>query len=74
VNRFSDYKNVQCVGFTEGPTVLATDRALSLRRAVNSCNFILNTLKMNFKQIGVSSGQDTIENPQRRRVVITLTD
>ncbi len=74
VNKYSDYKNVQCVGFTEGPTVLATDRALSLRRAVNSCNFILNTLKMNFKQIGVSSGQDTIENPQRRRVVITLTD
>jgi CshA-type fibril repeat protein len=74
VNRFSDYKNVQCVGFTEGPTVLATDRALSLRRAVNSCNFILNTLKMNYKLVGVSSGQDTIENPQRRRVVITLTD
>jgi hypothetical protein len=74
VNRFSDYKNIRCVGFTEGPTVLPTDRALSLRRAVNTCNFALKTLKMKFKLVGTSSGQDTIENPQRRRVVITLTD
>jgi len=74
VNKYSDYKNVQCVGFTEGPTVLPTDRALSLRRAINSCNFVLNTLKMKYKFVGTSSGQDTIENPQRRRVVITLTD
>jgi len=74
VTKYSDYKNIRCVGFTEGPTVLPTDRALSLRRAVNTCNFALKTLKMKFKLVGTSSGQDTIESPQRRRVVITLTD
>ncbi len=74
VKKYNDYKNVECVGYTEGPTVLPTDRALSLRRAVNSCNFILNTLRMKYKLVGTSSGQDTVESPQRRRVVITLTD
>lgn len=74
VNRYSDYKNVECVGYTEGPTVLPTDRALSMRRAVNSCNFILRTLKMKFVLAGTSAGQDTVESPGRRRVVITLTD
>ena len=74
VNKYSDYKNIECVGYTEGPTILPTDRALSLRRAVNSCNFVLRTLKMKFVLAGTSSGQDTIESPGRRRVVITLTD
>ena len=74
VNKYSDYKKVTCVGYTEGPTILPTDRALSLRRAVNSCNFVLRTLKMKFVLAGTSSGQDTIESPGRRRVVITLTD
>jgi hypothetical protein len=74
VNKYSDYKNIECVGYTEGPTVLPTDRALSMRRAVNACSFVLNTLKFKYVLVGTSSGQDTIENPMRRRVVITLTD
>lgn len=74
VNKYSDYKNIECVGFTEGPTVLPTDRALSLRRAVNACSYVLNTLKFKYVLVGNRSGQDTVENPVRRRVVITLTD
>lgn len=74
VNKYRDYKNIECVGYTEGPTVLPTDRALSMRRAVNSCNFVLRTLKVKYTLVGTKAGQDTVENPMRRRVVITLTD
>ena len=74
VTKYSDYKNLECVGYTEGPTVLATDRALSLARATNACNYALKTLKFTFKQLPLRAGQDTVEHPGRRRVVLTLTD
>jgi hypothetical protein len=74
VKKYSDYKNVTCVGFTEGPTVLKTDAALSRQRAVNACGYIMKTLKAKFVVLSITSGQDTVENPGRRRVVITLTD
>ncbi len=74
VNKYNDYKNIECVGYTEGPTVLPTDRALSMRRAVNACNYVLKTLKFSYTLVGTRAGQDTVEHPGRRRVVITLTD
>ena len=74
VKKYGDYKNVTCVGFTEGPTVLKTDAALSRQRAVNACGYIMKTLKAKFVVLSITSGQDTVENPVRRRVVITLTD
>ena len=74
VNKYSDYKNIECVGYTEGPTVLPTDKALSMRRAVNACSYVLTTLKFKYVLVGTRSAQDTVEDPGRRRVIITLTD
>lgn len=74
IKKYSDYRNIECVGFTEGPTVLKTDRALSVARATNACAFVSKTLKVKFNQLPLRAGQDTVENPGRRRVVITLTD
>jgi hypothetical protein len=72
--KYNDYKKLTCVGYTEGPTVLKTDAALSKQRATNACNYIIKTLKMKYTVVGISSGQDTVEHPGRRRVVLTLTD
>lgn len=74
VKKYPDYKYIECVGYTEGPTVLPTDKWLSKQRALNSCAFVKNTLKMKFIQRPARYGQDTIESSQRRRVVITLSD
>lgn len=70
----SDYKTITCVGYTEGPTVLKTDYALSKRRAKNACSFAQVGLAKSMKLLGVRSGQDLVEAASVRRVVITLTD
>ncbi len=71
---YSDYKNVTCIGYTEGPTVLATDAALSKQRAVNACGFVKAGLGKSLKVAKISAGQDTIEAAQFRRITITLND
>ena len=70
----ADYKNVYCIGFTEGPTVLPTDAALSRQRAVNGCAFVKSGLgkQLTLKQLTASQG--TIEAAKFRRITITLTD
>ena len=74
LKKYSDYKNIECVGYTEGPTVLKTDAALSKARAVNSCAFAQTGLAKGMKLVGTRAGQDTVEASSVRRVVITLTD
>jgi CshA-type fibril repeat protein len=71
---YSDYKNVTCIGYTEGPTVLATDAALSKQRAVNACGFVKAGLGKSLVVKKISAGQDTIEAAQFRRITITLND
>jgi hypothetical protein len=70
----ADYKNVFCIGYTEGPTVLKTDAALSKARAVNGCAFVKSGLgkKLTLKQL--TSSQGTVEAAKFRRITITLTD
>lgn len=70
----ADYKNVFCIGFTEGPTVLPTDAALSRQRAVNGCAFVKSVLgkQLTLKQLTASQG--TVEAAKFRRITITLTD
>lgn len=70
----ADYKNVFCIGFTEGPTVLPTDAALSRQRAVNGCAFVKSGLgkQLTLKQLTASQG--TVEAAKFRRITITLTD
>ena len=71
---YSDYKNVTCIGYTEGPTVLATDAALSKQRALNACGFVKAGLGKTLVVKKIAAGQDTIEAAQYRRITITLND
>jgi siroheme synthase (precorrin-2 oxidase/ferrochelatase) len=71
---YSDYKNVTCIGYTEGPTVLATDAALSKQRALNACGFVKAGLGKSLLVKKITAGQDTIEAAQYRRITITLND
>jgi hypothetical protein len=70
----ADYSNVFCIGYTEGPTVLRTDAALSRARAVNGCSFVKSGLGKNLTLKQLSASQGTIEADKFRRITITLTD
>ena len=74
LTKFNDYKYIQCVGFTEGPTVLSTDKALSKARASVSCAYALAGLGQGLTAKPVKSGNETTEAAQLRRVEITLSD
>jgi hypothetical protein len=71
---YADYKNVTCIGYTEGPTVLKTDAALSKARAVNGCAYVKAGLGKNLTLKQLTSGQGTVEAAKFRRITITLTD
>jgi hypothetical protein len=70
----ADYKNVFCIGYTEGPTVLKTDAALSKARAVNGCAYVKAGLGKTLTLKQLTSGQGTVEAAKFRRITITLTD
>ena len=69
-----DYKNVQCIGYTEGPTVLATDAWLSRQRAINACSYVKTGLGKALVLRKLVARQGTIEADKYRRITITLTD
>ena len=71
---YADYRQVTCIGYTEGPTVLATDAALSRQRALNACGFVKGGLGKSLLVNKVRAGQDTVEAAQYRRITITLND
>jgi flagellar motor protein MotB len=70
----ADYKNVFCIGYTEGPTVLKTDAALSKARAVNGCAFVKSGLGKTLTLKQLTASQGTVEAAKFRRITITLTD
>lgn len=71
---YADYRQVTCVGYTEGPTVLPTDTALSRQRALNACAFVKSGLGSKLLVNKVRAGQDTVEASHLRRITITLND
>ncbi len=71
---YADYRQVTCIGYTEGPTVLATDAALSRQRALNACGFVKGGLGKSLLVNKVRAGQDTVEAAKYRRITITLND
>ena len=73
VNLHNDYNTMQCIGFTEGPTVLTTDAALARQRAVNACNFALR-IDADLTPITISSRNLTAVGPEFRRITIILRD
>jgi hypothetical protein len=70
----ADYKTISCVGYTEGPTVLKSDYALSRNRAKNSCGFAKAGVAKKMVLVPLKQGQGLVEGASKRRVVITLTD
>ena len=73
LNKYSDYKKVQCTGVTMGPTVLKVDYALSMNRASNSCAFAVSYMRK-LVQLPNTNLQETALGANIRRVIITLTD
>jgi hypothetical protein len=74
IKKYGDYKTIECVGYTEGPTVLSTDKALSKSRALNACAYARTGNGLALSVFGIKAGQDTKESSSTRRVVITLRD
>lgn len=78
LKQYSDYKNIECIGYTEGPTVLKTDYALSRGRALNSCSYATlqaaGGIGKGLRKLPAKAGQETVEASHLRRVTITLTD
>jgi CshA-type fibril repeat protein len=74
VNQYSNYRTIECVGFTEGPTVLKTDAWLSKQRATNSCNYVTTVLRKKLGLYALRNKQDLIVSSGMRRVTITLRD
>lgn len=72
--KYHDYKNIETIGYTEGPTVLKTDFALSKKRAVNALGYVSKTMKMKMKVVAVKANQNLIEASKVRRIRIILTD
>jgi CshA-type fibril repeat protein len=74
MKKYPDYANIECIGYTEGPTVLKTDRALSAARAKNACAYVTKSLTKKFVKVTRKAAQETVEASERRRITITLTD
>jgi hypothetical protein len=73
INLHNDYNTMQCIGFTEGPTVLSTDAVLARQRAVNACNFALR-IDADLSPVTISSRNLTAVGPEFRRITIILRD
>lgn len=73
INKHNDYNRMQCIGFTEGPTVLATDAALARARAVNACNFALR-IDADLTPVTISGRNLTEVGSELRRIIIILRD
>lgn len=71
---YTDYRTIECIGFTMGPTVLAVDDWLSMTRATNACGFVKKNLKSKLVQLPLKNKQETVLGAQIRRITITLRD
>ena len=78
IKAHSDYRLMSCSGFTEGPTVLASDPKLAMARAVNTCDYAQLVISMlrgdEFETNEPRGFNQTTEASWRRRAVITLYD
>jgi CshA-type fibril repeat protein len=71
--KYDDYDTMECVGYTEGPTILSVDPALAKARGVNACAFALK-IDDDLTPITTSGRNLTVVGSEYRRVVITLRD
>ena len=73
VKAHKSYKKASCTGYTEGPTVLKTDAALSASRGKNACELVSQLTGGKIRITAVSAVQSKIESAQNRRVKIVMT-
>ncbi len=71
--KYDDYDTMECVGYTEGPTILSVDPALAKARGVNACAFALK-IDDDLTPVTTSGRNLTVVGSEYRRVVITLRD
>jgi uncharacterized repeat protein (TIGR02543 family) len=68
------YKHIVVTGYTEGPTVLKTDRKLSLARASQTYKYIAKSLKAHFTTKKLKSFQGKTVGVKFRKIKIELND
>jgi hypothetical protein len=73
LNKYSDYKKLQCTGVTMGPTVLKVDYALSMNRASNACGYAISYMRK-LLLLPKANLQETFVGANIRRVILTLSD
>ena len=73
LNKYSDYKTLQCTGVTMGPTVLKVDYALSMNRATNACGYAISYMRKLVLAPALNL-QETSVGANIRRVILTLSD
>jgi outer membrane protein OmpA-like peptidoglycan-associated protein len=74
LEKYSDYKVITITGFTEGPTVLKRDRALSRMRAINALDYVKKRSIVKFGNSSIRASQEKLLGPKIRRIQITLQD
>jgi hypothetical protein len=73
LNKYNDYKNLQCTGVTMGPTVLKTDTTLATNRAANACGYALSLMRR-LSKLPNKTLTELDLGDHIRRVILTLTD
>jgi len=74
IAKYNDYKVISITGFTEGPTVLKRDRALSRMRAVNALGYVKQGSIAKFDYSNIRASQEKTLGSKIRRIQITLQD
>jgi outer membrane protein OmpA-like peptidoglycan-associated protein len=74
ISKYSDYKVISITGFTEGPTVLKRDFALSRQRAVKALSFVKSSKISSFDFSTIRASQEKALGAKIRRIQITLKD
>jgi uncharacterized repeat protein (TIGR02543 family) len=74
LSKYSGYKKLTVAGYTEGPTILKSDRALSSRRASAARTYIKSFLKYEAQMVTIIGSTSKIKSSSLRKVKITLSD
>lgn len=74
IAKHSDYKSIAIKGFTEGPSILKRDYALSRQRAFVALGFIKSTSTQMFDYSKIDFGQQKKLGSAVRRIEVTLRD
>jgi hypothetical protein len=74
IAKYNDYKVISITGFTEGPTVLKRDRALSRMRAAKALGYVKQGSIAKFEYSNIRANQEKTLGSKIRRIQITLQD